>query len=429
MATHSAVFSSAILESRTLILDVEAGGQIAISEAEIEMEIIGANLSTNPDAIVAETQQNIQPSGSREVDHEIIDDTSHTPDYQTVSLSLETTLVDPTTIRDEVQILSDHTSDFPDPTGHSTDDQIFQTTSADQTANASGELQAIPVILSNGPGLRVPQPSSDVLQPILTYQQHEVGESTMPNPPFVRTTGTLVEGGGERPPSTDQDDLIQSLLDHAPGDIFAYLDQWDASATSAEASTRSATSSTMARVLPDPATEALLRSYRDRDCISLPDKDERNKVKAAIEALISSGFFPDQTMIRTIMHLFGEVARLIPRHPSLREELRVGEALERQIASTSTIIRQKVELGRKKKHEVRNIDEQIRQLQDRRTAILAEVSEDIRSYGPLEAQLRQDSVAVKSFEARKLPIISALSAGESACESFRTALRSLFPDV
>ncbi|CAL9020084.1 unnamed protein product [Prunus brigantina] len=129
------------------------------------------------------------------------------------------------------------------------------------------------------------------------------------------------------------------------------------------------------------------------------------------------------------MHLFGEVARLIPRHPSLREELRVGEALERQIASTSAIIRQKVELGRKKRHEVESIDEQIRQLQEKKAAILAEVSEDIRSYGPLEAQLRQDSVAVKSFEARKLPIISALSAGESTCESFRTALRSLFPDV
>ncbi|KAL6269451.1 hypothetical protein ACE6H2_026362 [Prunus campanulata] len=48
------------------------------------MEIIGANLSTNPDAIVVETQQNIQPSGSREVDHEIIDDTSHTPDHQVI---------------------------------------------------------------------------------------------------------------------------------------------------------------------------------------------------------------------------------------------------------------------------------------------------------------------------------------------------------
>ncbi|KAI5323865.1 hypothetical protein L3X38_032938 [Prunus dulcis] len=129
------------------------------------------------------------------------------------------------------------------------------------------------------------------------------------------------------------------------------------------------------------------------------------------------------------MHLFGEVARLIPRHPSLREELRVGETLELQISSTSAIIRQKVELVRKKRHEVKSIDEQIRQLQERKAAILAEVSKDIRSYRPLEAQLRQDSVVVKSLEARKLPIISALSAGESACESFRTALYSLFPDV
>ncbi|KAI5312885.1 hypothetical protein L3X38_042059 [Prunus dulcis] len=64
--------------------------------------------------------------------------------------------------------------------------------------------------------------------------------------------------------------------------------------------------------------------------------------------------------------------------------------------------------------------------QEMKVAILAEVSEDIRSYGPLEAQLRQDSVAVKLFEARKLPIISALSARESACEYFRIALRSCF---
>ncbi|PQP98983.1 hypothetical protein Pyn_36800 [Prunus yedoensis var. nudiflora] len=191
-------------------------GRIGTPPTMIQTEIIGANLSTNSDVIVAECQQNIQPSGSREVDHGIIDDTSHTPDHQVVSLNLETTLVDSTTIRDEVQILPNHTSDFLDPTGHSTDDRIFQTTSADQMANASGELQAIPVILSNGPASRIPQPSSDMLIPILTDQQHEVGEPIMPDPlsVWVPTAGTLVEGGGERPPSTDQDDLIQSLLDH-----------------------------------------------------------------------------------------------------------------------------------------------------------------------------------------------------------------------
>ncbi|CAL8992891.1 unnamed protein product [Prunus brigantina] len=375
--THSAEF-------RTPILETEVGGQIATSKAEVEMEVIGANLSTNPDVIVAETQPVTQPSRSRGVDRGVINGPSHIPDHQTIP--------------------------------------------ADQTANASGVPPVIPVTLSAEHASQIPQLPSDVSIPILTYQQPEVGEPIMPDLSSVRacTAGALVENGSEQPLSTDQDDLIQSLLDHALDDIFAYLDQWDASATTAEASTRHATSSTMAGVLPDPAAEALLRSYKDRDCISLADQDERDRVKAAIEALVNSGFFPDQTTIRTIMHLFGEVARLIPRHPSLREELRVGESLERQIASSSAIIRQKVELGRKKRHEVESIDEQMRQLQEKKAAILAEVSEDIRSYGPLEAQLRQDSVAVKSFEARKLPIISA---GESACESFRTALRSLFPDV
>ncbi|CAL8086897.1 unnamed protein product [Prunus armeniaca] len=134
-------------------------------------------------------------------------------------------------------------------------------------------------------------------------QQPEVGEPIMPDLSSVQAciAGALVESGSEQPLSTDQDDLIQSLLDHR-----------DASATTAEASTRHATSSTVVEVLPDPAVEVLLRSYKDRDCISLADQDERDKVKAVIEALVNFGYFPDQTTIRTIMHLFKEVARLIP---------------------------------------------------------------------------------------------------------------------
>ncbi|CAL2229165.1 unnamed protein product [Prunus armeniaca] len=149
----------------------------------------------------------------------------------------------------------------------------------------------------------IPQSSPDVSIPILTDQQPEVGEPIMPDLSSVQAciAGALVESGSEQPLSTDQDDLIQSLLDHR-----------DASATTAEASTRHATSSTVVEVLPDPAVEVLLRSYKDRDCISLADQDERDKVKAVIEALVNFGYFPDQTTIRTIMHLFKEVARLIP---------------------------------------------------------------------------------------------------------------------
>ncbi|KAH0987957.1 hypothetical protein GBA52_015134 [Prunus armeniaca] len=62
-------------------------------------EVIGANLSTNPDVIMVKTQQVTQPSRSREFDHEIIDDPSHILDHQVVSLSLKTISIDPRTVR------------------------------------------------------------------------------------------------------------------------------------------------------------------------------------------------------------------------------------------------------------------------------------------------------------------------------------------
>ncbi|KAI5323864.1 hypothetical protein L3X38_032937 [Prunus dulcis] len=181
-----------------------------------------------------------QPSRSREVDRGVIDDSSHIPDHQ-ISAQIPETQTD-----------------------HSTDGRILQTTSADQTANVSGVLPAIPVTLSDEPASQIPQPSSDVSTPILTDQPHEVGEPIMPDLSYVRAciARALVESGSEQPRSTDQDDLIQSLMDHAPGDIFVYLDQWDASTITAEASTRHATSSTVAGVFPNPTAEALLRSYR-----------------------------------------------------------------------------------------------------------------------------------------------------------------------
>ncbi|BBH05536.1 hypothetical protein Prudu_016950 [Prunus dulcis] len=132
------------------IFETEVGGQTATSEAEVETEVIGVNPSTNPDVVMAEPQQVTQPSGSREVDRGVIDDPSHIPDHQT-------TPVNPTTVREEVQILPDQSSDPRDPTDHSTDVQILQsfenlyfltlvnvvdhqTTSANQTANVNGVL-------------------------------------------------------------------------------------------------------------------------------------------------------------------------------------------------------------------------------------------------------------------------------------------------
>lgn len=86
------------------------------------------------------------------------------------------------------------------------------------------------------------------------------------------------------------------------GDIFDFLNQWDASISSAKASTHLATSSTMAEAILDSGVEALLWSYKDGDLMSLEDKD---KLKAAIETLANSGFFPDPRLATMITYLFG----------------------------------------------------------------------------------------------------------------------------
>ncbi|CAL8117566.1 unnamed protein product [Prunus armeniaca] len=64
------------------------------------------------------------------------------------------------------------------------------------------------------------------------------------------------------------------FLDQPLGDIFNFLDQWDASISWAKASTHLATSSTMAEAILDSGVEALLWSYKDGDLMSLEDKDK-----------------------------------------------------------------------------------------------------------------------------------------------------------
>ncbi|KAI5335105.1 hypothetical protein L3X38_025238 [Prunus dulcis] len=56
-----------------------------------------------------------------------------------------------------------------------------------------------------------------------------------------------------------------------------FLDKLDASISSAEASTRLVTSSTTTGARTNSRAKALLRSYRDRDLMSLEDKDERSR--------------------------------------------------------------------------------------------------------------------------------------------------------
>ncbi|CAL8162707.1 unnamed protein product [Prunus armeniaca] len=155
-----------------------------------------------------------------------------------------------------------------------------------------------------------------------------------------------------------------------------------------EASTCLATSSTTTEALPDYGTEAILRSYRDGDLMPLEDKNERNKLKAAIETLASSGFFPYPRSAAMITYLFGQVEKFAPHRCPFLEEQRMGQDLEQWITSCSAIMRKEIEIARQMQQEAADIDEQVRQLQERKASIIAKVSEIIRSNRPLEAQLR-----------------------------------------
>ncbi|CAL8168299.1 unnamed protein product [Prunus armeniaca] len=226
--------------------------------------------------------------------------------------------------------------------------------------------------------------------------QLEIGESSC----FVPTKSTMN-------PSTD-DGRSLAMVPHEEAflpsldqcDIFDFLDQWDASISSVEASTRLATSSTMTGALPDSGAEAILQSYKDGDLMSLENKDERNKLKATIETFGGFWIFP-QSMLGGYDHLSlwssGEVC---PPPPSFSGGAKDGPRLGA-----------------------------VRQLQERKAGIVAKVSEIIWSNKPLEAQLRQDTTAVGEYRERKLMIQSTLSVGDIVMESFRTALYTLFPDA
>ncbi|CAL2270796.1 unnamed protein product [Prunus armeniaca] len=173
-------------------------------------------------------------------------------------------------------------------------------------------------IVTNGEPSTIPTDGSAPLEPILMLTsgaptlvvdaipselQLEIGESSSFVPAEI-TMDPSAEDGGNLATVPHEETPLPSP-DQPSGDIFDFLDQWDASISSAEASTRLATSSTSTGALPDSRAEAILRSYRDGYLMSLEDKDERSKLKAAIETLASSGFFPDPRSAAMITHLFG----------------------------------------------------------------------------------------------------------------------------
>ncbi|KAI5335106.1 hypothetical protein L3X38_025239 [Prunus dulcis] len=56
-----------------------------------------------------------------------------------------------------------------------------------------------------------------------------------------------------------------------------------------------------------------------------------------------------------------------------------------------------------------DIDEQVKQLQERKVAIVAKVSEIVQSKRPLEAQLQQDAATLGVYQERKLMLLSEIS--------------------
>ncbi|XP_021831635.1 uncharacterized protein LOC110771610 [Prunus avium] len=266
-----------------------------------------------------------------------------------------------------------------------------------------------------------------VVEIIPSEFQLEVGESSSFTPAEITMNPSVVDSGSLA--MVPHEEAPQSSPDQPSGDIFDFLDQWDASISSAEASTCLATSSTTIGALPNLGAEALLRSYRDRDLMSLEDKDERDKLKTAIETLANSGFFLDPCSAAMITYLFGRVEKFVPRRRSLLEEQSIGQDLEQRITSRNATMRKEIEIARRMQQETADIDEQVRQLQEKKTTIIAKVSEIFRSNKPLEAQLRQDAAAVEAYRENKLTLQSTLSIGDTAMKSFKTALRTLFPDA
>ncbi|CAL8112728.1 unnamed protein product [Prunus armeniaca] len=194
------------------------------------------------------------------------------------------------------------------------------TSGAPSTIPTDGSAPHEPVLMltSGAPALVVNATPSKL--------QLEIGESSSFVPVEITMTPSA-EDGRSLAMVLHEEALLPSP-NQPSGDIFDFLDQWDAFISSVEAFTRLATSSTTTGTLPDSGAEALLRSYRDGDLMSLEDKDERNKLKTAIESLASYGFFPDPRSAAMITYLFGQVQKFAPRRHPFLEEQRMGPDLE-----------------------------------------------------------------------------------------------------
>ncbi|ONI13789.1 hypothetical protein PRUPE_4G245100 [Prunus persica] len=165
-------------------------------------------------------------------------------------------------------------------------DHVMVTSGVSSTILTDGSAPPEPVFM-----LTLGAPAL-VIDDIPSELQLEVGESSS----FVPAEITM------NPSAEDGRSL--AMVPHKEASLPSF-DQCDASISSAEAFTHLATSSTTTGALPDFGANALLRSYIDGDLTSLEDKDERNKLKAAIESLARSSFFLDPRLASMITYLFG----------------------------------------------------------------------------------------------------------------------------
>ncbi|KAL6280517.1 hypothetical protein ACE6H2_017400 [Prunus campanulata] len=439
-AVQSATTFSAALEAQPSAPETEIGAQVMTPVVEDESAEVNTNGHTEGASMGSHETTPMPDDHAREHVAELTEeDFPHVPNSQRATFGPDLSSADTTAVEANFQPLFAMRSDplltrpleaprsgptFQADVVESTTipvDSTIVTSSAPSTTPTDGSAPLEPILMltSEAPALVV-----DIIPPELPL---EVGESSTLIPAETITSPPAEDGRSLA--MVPHEDAPLPFPDQPSGNIFNFLDQWDASISSAEASTRLATSSTTTGALPDYGAEALLRSYRDSDLVSLEDKDERAKLKGAIETLASSGFFPDPRSAAMITYLFGQVEKFAPRRRSLLEEQRLGQTLEQRITSCSATMRKEVEIVRQMQQETADIDEQMRQLQERKAAIAARVSEIARSNGPLEAQLRQDATAAGAYRERKLTVQSTLSVGDTAIESFRTALRTLFPDA
>ncbi|CAL2259745.1 unnamed protein product [Prunus armeniaca] len=340
-AVQSATTLSAAPETQTSALEKEIGAQIITPVGEDESAEI--NTTEHPEDVSTRSHEIIlmpDDHASEHVAELTKEDFPHVPDSQRAIFGPGLSLADTTVIEAEFQPLFAISSDSPltcpleapqsgstfQADANITVDHAIVISGAPSTIPTNGSAPPEPVLMLT---LGAPTLVDDVIPSEL---QLEIGESSS----FVPAESTM------NPSVEDERSLAMVPHEEAP---LPSPDQWDASISLFKASTRLATFSTITGALPDSGAEALLRSYRDGDLMSMEDKDERNKLKATIEIVASFGFFSNPRSSAMITYLFGQVEKFALHCRPFLEEQRMGQDLEQQITSCSATMTKEIEIA------------------------------------------------------------------------------------